>query len=270
MFSNVVVYCFDARYANYCAVSILSLIELNKDLKIYGLFDESVTKNDLSAIEALDSRNGSEIVTIGVDTSQITHLQTFAHISSAAYIRMMIPEYLRDINTVLYLDCDLIVAKNISSLFNVDMRNYSFAGTYAPQGELQTRIPINKKGSYINSGVLLMNLEKLRKDNFFEKSMELYSAHHRDFKFADQCLINLYAINSKLILNETYNYRIWCDAINQQKWDGVRDKMHIFHFVGSKKPWHNTAPPFLFNYWASYPKKLQEIINTQINFKKFI
>ena len=101
------------------------------------------------------------------------------------------------------------------------------------------------KGVYINAGVLLMNLEGLRKINFVSKCKGAYEEHLLK-KFNDQDLINLTLESDKFILPERFN----TFARYSEKQDIVDKKINnlnnsILHFIGDIKPWQSwNLPPF--------------------------
>ena len=68
---------------------------------------------------------------------------------------------------VLYLDSDLVIYKNIEPLYNTKIENYDFAAVIDYIGQFF----INRK--YINSGVLLMNIKKMKEEKAFEKCREM-------------------------------------------------------------------------------------------------
>ena len=46
------------------------------------------------------------------------------------------------------------------------------------------------EGAYFNSGVMLMNLDELRKQRFFERAVEFLTVSKMDYRFHDQSAIN--------------------------------------------------------------------------------
>ena len=85
-------------------------------------------------------------------------------------------------NKILYLDTDTMINKDISTLYDIDVSNYEFAGVVDRLG----RFFIDK--NYINSGVLLLNLEMIRKTNLFKNTRELVKT--KKMAFPDQSALN--------------------------------------------------------------------------------
>lgn len=113
-------------------------------------------------------------------------------------------KYFPDKDRVLILDCDTIVEKDISGLWNLDLTGYYYAAvkqkTDGRQGEFT-------KGDYFNTGVLLCNLEKLR--DGMEDHL-IYRLNTNDYKFPEQDCINRYCEGNILPLAGRYNSCFCC------------------------------------------------------------
>ena len=86
-----------------------------------------------------------------------------------------------DVQKVIYLDCDLLVLQDIVDLWNFDMQSNPLAATedfgiLSSKGkcrEKEKNLCWNKEYSYFNSGVLLLDLELWRRENYANKLMKL-------------------------------------------------------------------------------------------------
>lgn len=114
------------------------------------------------------------------------------------FLRLFIDrlDFLND--KVLYLDTDIIVNSDLNSLFSIDISNYEFAACLDYYGKDW----ISKK--YINSGVILFNLEKCKKTNLFKKCLSFMK--NRKLIMPDQSALNK-CVESKLIIDSKYNYQ---------------------------------------------------------------
>ena len=94
-----------------------------------------------------------------------------AHITLAAYYRLGIPEVLpKNIEKALYLDGDTIVEQDLKELWDTDISNYMLGAIEDVEG-IDSRIRLDLPDKYFNSGVLLLNLNKLRETNLLEDSL---------------------------------------------------------------------------------------------------
>lgn len=145
------------------------------------------------------------------------------YISSSTYIRLKLPSILKNIDRVLYLDGDVIVQDDLSELFNIDLENAAVAGsidfgmciesdTWKPVEYIRKTLPDYKK-HYVNAGVLLFNLDELRKIGFEDICEKIYR-ERTDFIFADQDIINFALIGRKKIFPLYWNCPILSLSIN--------------------------------------------------------
>ena len=94
-------------------------------------------------------------------------IKTHAYINIATYYRLKLASLLPDVSKIIYLDCDIIVNSDISELFDVNMDECLVAGVRDINRRM---LKINPK--YVNAGVLLLNLDMWRKENFEQKLLD--------------------------------------------------------------------------------------------------
>ena len=99
---------------------------------------------------------------------------------------------------ILYLDADTLAHDDIEPLYNTDISNYEIAASKDYYGR------VLKGRNYINSGVLLINMDKIKQTKLFEKSRAMCKA--KRMFLADQDAINRCA-TSILILDDKFNHQ---------------------------------------------------------------
>lgn len=99
-------------------------------------------------------------------------------------------------NKILYLDIDMMANKDISELYNKDISEYEYAAVKEKYGSVLI------KKDYINAGMLLLNLEKIKQTKLLEKARSLLKK--KKMLFADQDAI-YWSTTKKLILPRIYN-----------------------------------------------------------------
>lgn len=119
--------------------------------------------------------------------------------------KFYIPELLNNVNKVLYLDGDIIVTKDLKELYNLEL-NDNYIGAVTDSIGLSNKKYLDGNYSYINSGVMLMNLDLMRKDNL---SSKLLDYRRNGFnKFMDQDAFNFVLKNKIEILPFKYNTQL--------------------------------------------------------------
>lgn len=97
---------------------------------------------------------------------------------------------------ILYLDIDMMVASDISELYNIEISQYEYAAVKEKYGS------IFLYPDYINAGMLLFNMKKVKETGLLEKARNLIK--NKKMLFADQDAI-YYSTEAKLLLPRKYN-----------------------------------------------------------------
>lgn len=97
---------------------------------------------------------------------------------------------------LLYLDIDMMAGGDISNLYNIDIDGFEYAAVKEKYGCWIIR------PDYINAGMLLMNMKKIRETGLLKKARALIKK--RKLPFADQDAI-FWSTTKKKILPRIYN-----------------------------------------------------------------
>ena len=97
---------------------------------------------------------------------------------------------------LLYMDIDMMVNKDLGELYNTDIENYEYAAVKEKYGHYFI------KWDYINAGMLLFNMKKMKETKLLEKARE--KIRTKKMLFADQDAI-FWSTTSKLILPRKFN-----------------------------------------------------------------
>ena len=164
-------------------------------------------------------------------------------------LRLLLPDVL-DMDKAIYLDCDLAVNIDLKEMWNIDLQGRSIAGsldegisdTYSKS---QIRRIMGKDTDYLNAGVMIMDLKKIRENHdLFNESLEYLDTHPKAI-MRDQDALNYIFIDDKLTIDRKYN-RL---ASSVTKEEGFDDK--IIHFTG-KKPWKVIRSDVYDEYWRYF------------------
>ena len=134
-----------------------------------------------------------------------------------AMMRIACAKMFPNVDKMLWLDCDTIIDDDISGLLDMNMEGFYFAGVKEPRK--------CKDGfNYINTGVLIMNLDKIRRNGIDDKLIWLLNS--QKFDLPDQDAINMIAQGRILFLPSDYNV---CSFTEPPK------KIKIYHFAASER-----------------------------------
>jgi lipopolysaccharide biosynthesis glycosyltransferase len=211
----------DERYfpGLYCAVaSLLSYLDSTRrvDLKV---LDGGVSSASIAKLSALVDRfNGTarlEFVT--VDWSVFRDATLGPGQSRIAYCRMLLPQLL-DVQRVIYLDCDVLVFRDLSELFDGELSSGKVIAavhdsetlTLADDSaNLANAMCLPRDGAYFNSGLMLLDLTQLRKSRFTKQSVDFLAKQKGHYRFHDQSAINFLLHGKIVALPEHWNRASW-------------------------------------------------------------
>ena len=134
-----------------------------------------------------------------------------SHTSYATYYRLQLPSLLSDYDKCIYLDVDTCVCVDLTDLYQTNMSDYYIAGVIAagylyPEENVQKKtaeLEIDNLEAYINAGVLLMNLRKMRNDHMDDVFQKLMA---RKYTSQDQDILNKACYGHIKILHQILNY----------------------------------------------------------------
>ena len=253
-----VVFCFDKSYVDYSAVAMFSLLtNSNSPVKIHCIVSQSLD-GGLGTIRRIAGKFGSEVQEHVVDDEAFDNWREIGHIKRASYYRLLIPDLVAD-SKAIYLDSDIIVRGDLAELYATDLGDrFLFAGVADMFNGADTKISRIQDDIYINAGVLVMDLDKLRQENFLQKCREINSKYMELLVWADQCLINKCAEGRKTAVDQRWNCLVLPQRIKGSDWQALlsTNDTRIIHFVNSTKPWAAWCNPRVAKFWWDYARQL--------------
>lgn len=163
------------------------------------------------------------------------------------YYRAFIPRLFPQYEKAIYIDSDAICLGDIGELFDIDLGDKVVAAVRDPK---ITNVPEFRryaedalgvpKEQYVNSGVQLMDLRKLRKMKYLSTLIDLMKEYDADLLAPDQDYLNL-------ILKGQIMY---IDAVwNQEPSEPLPEGTRIVHYNLFNKPWHYAKVPCEKHFW---------------------
>lgn len=173
------------------------------------------------------------------------------HVSIMAYARLLFPRLLdNSIERLLYLDCDIVVIGDLSELWNEEFDNFGcIAVTDMNADDIFHHNRMDTfNHTFINSGVLVMNLSKWREDKLGEKCISRVQNFPPNNRMHDQDAINAELCDEIKLAHFKYNFTVptfYGDITKlrlHKKWwsslEEARENPIIIHYVYKIKPWH--------------------------------
>ena len=257
----------DDGYIPFLAVSMQSLIDNSSKENKYAIkiLYTNVSEENMLKIKKYEKENVSiEFVDLNTQLKEIRgKLYTRNYFSNTTYFRLFIPELYPQYEKALYIDSDTAILADVADLYNEDMGDNLVAGV--PDGAVQTIevfqhyvekvVGVVDYNNYFNAGILLMNLEELRKYKFQEKF--LYLLEKVKFEVAqDQDYLNRLCKGRVKLLDASWNKM----PVMGEDDNNIR----IVHYNLGFKPWYFDDVPYQEYFWkyaekTEFYNKIKEI-----------
>lgn len=187
----------DDNYVQHCGAMLCSLLESSSSkFVIHVLCTEgSLSSDGRAVLKRIVEERGSKCEFNHVDESMLTGVKFREKrpLTYAAYYRILLASLFGpEIEKIFYLDCDIIVLKDISSIFELDISGYALAAVLditnpCDLQRMQLSIPYEK--CFFCSGVMLINLNYWREHGSEEKLL-YFSKKERHVFLHDQDALN--------------------------------------------------------------------------------
>lgn len=151
--------------------------------------------------DVIKSKNTENKIT-KIDVTEIYETEFGKCVNETAYctpytlLRLLADKIENIPDKLLYLDIDMMAAGDIAVLYNTDITDYEYAAVKEKYGSIFIR------PDYINAGMLLLNMKKIKETGMLRKSRELIKT--KKMLFADQDAI-FRSTTKKKLLPRKYN-----------------------------------------------------------------
>ena len=264
--------CIDDAFVYPCLVTIKSIIDNSENNNLLSFFILIPKKFKFTKyIEKFKEKEKCKIQIISMG-DKYEKLSTGRRWATPAYYRFSIP-WITKKKKAIYLDSDLLIRKDIKNLFDIDLEEYCYAAVVdgsANENHILPNLEGNitiEKGNYYNSGVLLLNCDKIRKEMPATFANLLLKQEEKNFyKFIDQDILNIACHNKIKKLPPKYNFvlnsyyggmlgvyektgKIYTEK--KEEFKSAQEDATIVHFT-NPKPWN-----------GEYNTKQAEYVNFQ-------
>lgn len=209
----------DNGYAPFLAVALNSAIkncDKKRQYKAIVLYQE-LSSSNLSKLKALETENFNIEFTPmranfeALDDRMSNRLRC-DYFTLTIYFRLFIPAMFPQYDKGIYIDSDVVLADDIATLYDIDIgenligacNDLSIADIPPLVAYTENAIGV-KKEEYINSGVLLMNLKKMRACDLEGHFLNLLNTYHFDSIAPDQDYMNAMCNGKIYYLDECWD-----------------------------------------------------------------
>lgn len=248
----------DNNYAPYVGVALTSLTENaspDRDYRIYVIHENISGENEARLMKF--NRDNFRIIcrpmrmpeiSAGIDARK-ENLLRCDFFTMTIFVRLFLAEMFPEIDKAIYLDSDIIVPGDISRLYDTELGDNligacpdSSVSDVPPLVDwIEEAVGVNRY-KYINSGILVLNLKKMREVKFLNFFLSLMNCYHFESIAPDQDYLN--AICEGHI---TYLDPRWDVMPNPRKPE--HPSPSIIHYNLFDKPWFYDDIMYGDRYW---------------------
>lgn len=230
-------FCVSDSFVQHLAVFIASIIANNPSERfVFHVVHRDITEAHQKTLSAW--QGGGIIVFHRIDASLFDAFPVPAeleHVTQEMYYRFLLPDLLPQEDRTIYSDVDVCCVGNIRPLWDTELgKNVLAAVSEGASGEWKKKyIGLNGPEPYFYSGLLVMDLRKMRHEGAVQKLFEKTCEMASQLSWPDQDVINLVFRNRILALGPQW------DGINV-RYSPFNRQVALWHFPGAlMKPWCN-------------------------------
>lgn len=255
-------------YAEPLRVLLTSIMESNPKyfLRFHVVCSEFSEENRVKNAKLIDFFGNASIdyTEVNPQRFQGMKLPDYRVFPLETYYQFILADVFKDLDRILYLDVDIVVKGDLAPLYTMDLSGAYCAGVADFRCERighKYVLGMSASDTYVNSGMLLHNLKKIREDGkdaqLFEDTLALESR----IRYADQDVINYTYRGFIKPVDSIYNYGT--PYVRYQFWK--RYDAVVIHYLGRTKPWRKWNPMQLHEAYYKFEKQMKAILGEPFN-----
>lgn len=199
----------DENYVFLLGTSLYSLFNTNKNidsLDVYVIAD-GITPSSMNKLDKMAEKFGRKLIYLAPPEMD-TDIVVKGTLNISTYYRLKMTTLLpSSVDKVLYLDCDTLIRGSLSELWDINIENYLLAGVVDTTGKYaRLSIELQQEDSYVNAGILLINLDRWRMEKIEEQFLAYLKEKRYSVEFNDQGIINHVCSSKMLLINPKYDF----------------------------------------------------------------
>lgn len=249
--------CTNALFLQHAAVCLASVLantpELFFDVVVVSQPDESLDEAKLQRSVDRFPNQSLSFRKFAIPKDILLPLNPLAHYTLDTYSRLWIGEFFpADVERVLYLDVDMVVAGSVAPLWSIDLNGALMAAVDIP-GSMRgvDRLALRPEDGYFNAGMLVIDLKQWRETAAGQQVLEYIQENPERVLYDQDALNAVFHHRTKRLPFEWNAIRPFYDEptelpLAQIELEKIRRDAIIIHFNGNLKPW---------SYFCDHPRR---------------
>ncbi|RJL18349.1 glycosyltransferase family 8 protein [Paracoccus siganidrum] len=227
----------DDNYVPGVLVLVASAAFHNPDAR-FAVLDMGISPENRARIDRLAERLQVDIQRVEVGETAFSGLMVKRrHLTCSTYLRLLIPQLFPAEDRVIYMDCDMVVMDDLSPLNEVELGRNIVAAVPCPSPDpIEVNATGHVIGSYVNAGLLVMNLPVWRAEKVADLCVACLSDPQKPLLSEDQSAINIVARDRMTLLPLRFN--VYSDPASYKRPEDFPHHPAVLHYVVNNKPWN--------------------------------
>ncbi len=253
-----ILYAIRDNYARHLAVSMASLFDRNRrvrEITVY-VISMGVSGESKKRLRTIADQYGRTICFI-----ELPDVKRYLGYAAECGFDISVTGWLfagrllpREVNRILYLDSDTVVARPLKELWRTDLNGALLAAVMEPTiyTAVKKDLGITDRDFYVNAGVLLIDLKRWRESGAEDRLLDFYKERKGKLFAFDQDMVNGVLQKEILTLPPKYNffsnYRYFSyrtlvrrmpsyGRVKESEFQEAKRHPVIIHYAGDERPW---------------------------------
>lgn len=268
---------FNNNYAAQCGVTFESLLynaHKSVSYELYVICDD-ISNENKNKLKSIADKYNTELYIITSNVINIIDIECTQRVNDTLFTKdalyRCIPTMIKEFDKydkIIYSDVDIVVMKDISKLYDIDLEDTYLASFKTPAFLYHETEHLEEKirDKYFGGGLWILNLKKMREAHLDKKIISIMNNKNLKILWHDQDIMNIacdgnvkyfsyeyvslphwyYELKNKDYFDEIYKNRELEDAMMRPA---------IIHYAGIK-PWvKRSRPPRTYEIWYYYLRK---------------
>lgn len=265
--NKAIVFITDDTYTDYLSVALVDAWNASRgQFPIYVIFDGATKIPNIDKIGDVAQKYGIDLRTAVLSAERTSAIRDAVskskktHVSAAtfgkAYIADILPE---EIDYAYYLDVDILIVREFLDFLAIEPQSAIAVADHNHPDECERLT--GETGKYFNTGVMILNLQRWRKNKLSKKIEEVINKRAEDLLNKDQDALFIALRDDWEELPLIYNFYLmrfnpYVKNCGDYDWDPDEIKPVIVHYAGPWKPWNGDRRANTYRMWRDRRKKI--------------